>query len=38
MSKLKLFFLVLFRHFSSARDVRGGSGHFNEQSFNQTYN
>jgi hypothetical protein len=38
MSKLKSLFTVLFRHFSGARQVRGGSGHFNEQSFNQTYN
>ena len=38
MSKLRLLFTVLFRHFGGARHVRGGSGHFNEQSFNQTYN
>jgi hypothetical protein len=31
-------FLVLFRHYSTAKAVKGGSGHYNEQCHPQTYN
>jgi hypothetical protein len=37
MRFLKAFLLILARPYARARDVRGGSGHFNEQCHPQTY-
>lgn len=37
MSRLRALFIAVFRPFASARFVRGGSGHYNEQCHPQTY-
>ena len=38
MNRLHALFIILFRPYATARFVRGGSGHFNEQCHPQTFN
>ena len=38
MHVLKMVLFAMFRPFATARDVRGGGGHFNEQCHPQVFN
>jgi len=38
MKLLRNLYLTLFGHYAAVRNIKGGSGHFNEQSFPGTYN
>jgi hypothetical protein len=37
MSRLRALLFIVFRPYATARFVRGGSGHYNEQCHPQTY-
>jgi len=38
MRRIRALLQALFGHYATARSVRGGSGHYNEQCHPQTYN